>query len=113
MRTLLGPALAGICGVLVSTCAHQRIYSPNEVATRPRPIDQHRIEKTSKTGIVIAEFVIERDGCVGSVRILRSPDLDLAKATETAIRRWRYAPAQKDGKPVAVRMTMTVNFTSN
>jgi periplasmic protein TonB len=60
-------------------------------------------------GVVIIEAVIGVDGEVIDARILRSRPL-LDEAALTAVRQWRYTPTRLNGMPVAVIMTVTVNF---
>jgi len=61
-------------------------------------------------GIVILEALIEQDGSVGDVRILRSIAL-LDQAAVEAVRQWRFTPTLLNGQPVEVLMTVTVNFS--
>jgi outer membrane biosynthesis protein TonB len=58
---------------------------------------------------VFADCVIERDGTVRVIKLVRS-DIDPTAAL-TAVRQSRFSPAQKDGKRVAVGMLVTLNFT--
>jgi protein TonB len=60
-------------------------------------------------GIVIIEATIGLDGAVVDARVLRSVPL-LDEAALQAVRQWRYTPTRLDGQPVAVIMTVTVNF---
>jgi len=60
-------------------------------------------------GIVILEAVIDEVGAVSGTRVLRSiPLLDLAAVD--AVRQWRFTPTRLNGQPVAVVMTVTVEF---
>jgi periplasmic protein TonB len=61
-------------------------------------------------GAVILEAVINERGDVERVRVLRSEPL-LDRAAIDAVRRWRYTPTTLNGTPVAVLMTITINFT--
>jgi periplasmic protein TonB len=61
-------------------------------------------------GVVILEAVIDAQGAVTSVRVLRSIPL-LDKAAVEAVQRWRFTPALLNNEPVPVVMTVTVNFT--
>jgi hypothetical protein len=45
------------------------------------------------------------------VRAARSAGLDLDVAGLLAISPWEFEPARQDGRPIVVRMTVTVNFT--
>jgi periplasmic protein TonB len=60
-------------------------------------------------GIVIIEATISPAGNVQDTRVLRSiPMLDAAALD--AVRQWEYTPTLLNGVPVAVVMTVTVNF---
>ena len=60
-------------------------------------------------GIVIIEATIGPDGRVRDARVLRSIPL-LDDAALDAVKQWRYEPTLLNGVPVAVIMTVTVNF---
>jgi protein TonB len=60
-------------------------------------------------GIVIIEATIGVNGNVQDARILRSIPL-LDAAALDAVRQWQYTPTRLNGTPVAVVMTVTVNF---
>ncbi len=61
-------------------------------------------------GITIIEAVISRVGCVKDLHIIKSSALALDAAAMNAISQWTYRPAELNGNPVAVYLTVTVNF---
>jgi len=61
-------------------------------------------------GVVILEAVLDVQGRVQSVRVLRSIPL-LDQAAVEAVQQWRFTPALLNGVAVPVVMTVTVNFT--
>jgi protein TonB len=61
-------------------------------------------------GVVILEAVIDAQGRVASVHVLRSIAL-LDQAAVDAVKQWRFTPALLNTEPVPVVMTVTVNFT--
>ena len=61
-------------------------------------------------GIVILEAVVDRDGRVESVRVLRSIPL-LNAAAIAAVRQWRYSPLLLNGQPERFVLTVTVSFS--
>jgi protein TonB len=63
-----------------------------------------------REGVVILEAVIDADGSVTSVKVLRSIPL-LDDAAVKAVQAWRFTPAKLNGQAVPVVMTVTVNFT--
>ena len=60
-------------------------------------------------GIVILDLVIDTEGKVAEVRIVRSI-AGLDEAALVAARQWRYEPVEVDGRPVSVRLTVPITF---
>ena len=60
-------------------------------------------------GVVILECVIDPSGKVAEVRVLRGHPL-LEAAAVDAVRQWVYSPTRLNGVPVAVLLTVTVQF---
>ena len=69
-------------------------------------------QRIRATGLVEAEALIGTDGSVEEVRITRveGRNVGFEKATEDAIRKWRYKPATKDGIKVRMWITIRVPF---
>jgi TonB family protein len=61
-------------------------------------------------GIVIVEGLIDEQGNIADVKVLRGVPL-LDDAAVGAVRQWKYRPTLLNGVPVPVIMTMTVTFT--
>jgi periplasmic protein TonB len=61
-------------------------------------------------GKVILEAVINERGVVERLKVLRSQPL-LDEAAIAAVRQWRYTPTLLNGAPVAVLISITINFT--
>lgn len=64
-------------------------------------------------GIVVLECVVETDGSVGPVRVVRSldPVYGLDEAAVTTVKQWRFQPGMKEGVPVRVAITVQMSFT--
>ena len=60
-------------------------------------------------GVVVLECVISPEGRVTNVKVLRGSPLLDDSAVE-AVKQWVYSPTLLNGEPVAVVMTVTVNF---
>ena len=60
-------------------------------------------------GIVILEAIIDPQGNVTNVRVLRSIPL-LDQSAIDAVKQWKYEPTLLNGVPVPIVMTVTVNF---
>lgn len=60
-------------------------------------------------GVVILEAIVDREGRVEDLRVLRSIPL-LDKAAIAAVQQWRYAPLLLNGKPERFVLTVSVSF---
>jgi TonB family protein len=62
------------------------------------------------SGSVILRARIGDDGRIHSLKVIATPDADLAIAALTAVRTWTYKPYLLNGEPVEVDTQITVNF---
>lgn len=67
--------------------------------------------KNGIVGKVFVSFVIETDGTLDEIRVLRSPDKSLSDEVIRVLKRSpKWSPAMQGGQPVRVTFTMPVNF---
>jgi len=62
-------------------------------------------------GMVAVEAVIDEQGRVTDVRVLRGLPMGLDRAAIEAIQQWKFRPAMMQDRPVKVYFTLTANFT--
>jgi TonB family protein len=62
------------------------------------------------TGIVIVSTLINEQGLPTDVRVEKSLGYGLDEEAVKAVGQYRFKPSQKDGRPVAVRVHIEVNF---
>jgi TonB family protein len=62
------------------------------------------------TGDVLLEIVVNRDGSVGDIRVLRRLGFGLDERAAEAVGQWRFVPATRSGSPVDVVVEVTVEF---
>jgi len=63
-------------------------------------------------GSVIVALIVSSKGLPREPHIVKSLDKDLDQSALDAVKEWRFAPAQKDGKAVAVRVSLQIEFHS-
>ncbi len=61
-------------------------------------------------GTVVLWLVVGPDGKPRDIRVARTLGLGLDEKAIEAVKNWRFEPAYKDGKPVAVQINVEVNF---
>jgi TonB family protein len=85
------------------------VTAPERVSG-PQPVYTREAREARIQGVVIVEAVVDREGRVGSVRVLKSLPMGLDEAAVEAVRQWRFRPATRSGEPVPVYYVLTVNF---
>jgi TonB family protein len=85
------------------------IREPRKLAD-VKPVYPAVAQAANVQGIVILEALINQEGNVADVVVLRSVQLLDAAAVE-AVQQWQYTPTLLNGSPVDVIMTVTVNFS--
>jgi TonB family protein len=85
---------------------------PPEQIYSPKPAYPPAAEQQRVTGVVLLGVLVDENGAVRDVQVLRGikPDLGLTPAAVAAVRTWRYKPATKDGVRVKMRITVAVTF---
>jgi periplasmic protein TonB len=63
-------------------------------------------------GSVLVETVVTSRGLPRNTRVIKGLDKDIDEAVVAAVKQWQFAPAKKDGKPVAVRVQLEIAFHS-
>jgi TonB family protein len=87
-------------GVLMAPVATQKVDP-----AYPAELMRENVE-----GTVTLYAVIQSDGSVGDVRVLHGVDDRLDTYARTALSRWRFLPAIKNGNPVAVEAVVMIPF---
>jgi TonB family protein len=61
-------------------------------------------------GMVTLYAIIHSDGRVSDIRVLNSPDDRLDSYAAQALARWKFVPAERAGKPVALEAVVEIPF---
>ncbi|HKB08118.1 MAG TPA: energy transducer TonB [Candidatus Polarisedimenticolia bacterium] len=81
--------------------------------TRAQPEYPDLARRAGLQGTVILLVVVEADGSIGKIEVIRSPDqrwgFDLSAIN--AVKRWRYQPALMNERPVAAYIQVMVEFS--
>jgi protein TonB len=81
-----------------------------QLARRIEPVYHPLAVRANVTGTVILEAVVDRDGRVSDVRVLRSAHRMLDDAAIEAVRQWQYVPLVLNGIPERFILTVVLTF---
>lgn len=118
MRKLLLAVLgvAALCGVAYAQNIPDLVYRVSDQVTAPKilvpakPLYTPAAMLRRVQGVVELEVDVMADGTVGTVALVKSLDPELDKEAVAAARKYRFTPGTRDGKPVAVRTTVTLEY---
>jgi TonB family protein len=76
--------------------------------TEPEYSEEAR--KAKYQGVVVLYVEVDPSGRATNIKVARSLGLGLDEKAVEAVRKWRFKPGYKDGRPVTVAATIEVNF---
>jgi len=94
---------------LFKVAADGEVLPPQQISAPP---PQYRKEdrKAGSQGLVILGAIIDEEGNVADITVLKGSSESLNEAAVEAARKWKFKPATRNGEPVAVLFNLTINF---
>ena len=83
---------------------------PPEKLFAPQPQYTEIARKARISGVVIVQAIIDKQGNVTNIKVLKGLPMGLEEAAVDAMKQWKFKPATLNGRPVTVYYNLTVNF---
>ncbi len=93
----------GVFRVGGGVSAPKAIYAPD-------PEYSEEARKAKYQGVCVLSLIVGPDGKPREIKLSRSLGLGLDEKAMEAVNKWKFEPALKDGKPVAVAINVEVQF---
>ncbi len=84
--------------------------SPPRALDTPDPEYSEEARKAKYQGTCVLWLIVGPDGKPRDEKVARALGMGLDEKAIQAVRNWKFEPAMKDGKPVAVQINVEVNF---
>jgi TonB family protein len=84
--------------------------SPPRALDTPDPEYSEEARKAKYQGTCVLWLIVGPDGKPRDIKVARALGMGLDEKAIEAVRNWKFEPAMKDGKPVAVQINVEVNF---
>jgi len=84
--------------------------SAPRVIFQPDPEYSEEARKAKYQGVCVLSLIVGPDGKPRDLKVSRSLGLGLDEKAIQAVNQWKFEPALKDGKPVAVAINVEVQF---
>jgi protein TonB len=85
------------------------VQKPEKISA-PAPQYTEIARKARIQGVVIVQAIIDEQGNVTNVQVLKGLPMGLSESAVDAVKQWKFKPATLNAKPVAVYFNLTVNF---
>jgi TonB family protein len=83
---------------------------PPKLLYKAEPKYSEEARKAKYSGTVLLSVEIDTKGRVGAIRVVRPLGLGLDEKAIECVQKWKFRPALKDGRPVAVRVSIEISF---
>lgn len=80
------------------------------IVNRADPEYTEPARKARIAGVVIVEAIIDKQGNVDQVKVIKGLPMGLADEAVKAVRKWKFKPGTHNGQAVATIFNLTVNF---
>jgi periplasmic protein TonB len=122
---MIKPLLAALAAVLlvipsVSAQIHpsaEPVYAPGGDVSLPRVTKQVHVHYTPDamwkklSGTIRLKCVVSIEGTTQNVELVSGLEEQMDENAVAALKQWKFEPGQREGKPVAVRVTVDMTFT--
>ena len=108
---------AAVTFPMITSQRSTQVYKPGNGVSVPsvvhevKPVYPPEVMQRKVQGSVWMAVVVLASGDVGDVQISKPLDPDLDQEATKAMKQWKFRPGTKDGKPVAVEVTVEMTFT--
>ena len=76
----------------------------------PDPEYTETARKKKIQGTVVVAVALNAQGTIDDIKVVRSLEPSLDQSSVNAVRQWKFAPATKDGQPVAVQFEIETTY---
>src|SRR4051812_25432081 len=105
----VGPGIGGGYGGGVFRPGVGGVTAPRAIY-KPDPEYSEEARKAKYQGTVVLGLIVDAAGRPRGLKVERGLGMGLDEKALEAVRNWKFEPAEKDGKPVAVAISVEVEF---
>jgi len=107
-------SIVGLVACATMCAQGDEVYNVGNGVSSPRVVHQVAPEHPSKgfriSGTVLIALIVTSKGEPDDVKVVRSLEKDVDQSAVDAVKQWRFEPGTKDGKPVAVKISVEIRF---
>jgi periplasmic protein TonB len=101
-----------IAFAIASTVVAQTKIDPPVAVRQVAPEYPEQLKDQHVMGLVVVKCTVDTQGNVIDPQIEKSSNEGFDQSALTAIKKWKFKPAQKDGAPVALKVSIPIKFVA-
>ncbi len=110
-KTLALGLIAGSLAV-ANVSAAEEAFDVRPVPVRtPPPQFPSDMQRQGISGVVAVRVIIDESGSVADCSVSKSSHAEFEQAAISAVKKWKFKPASKDGVAVKASVVIPINFT--
>jgi len=90
--------------------SHKSVVVGPRLVQSTEPHYTDRARKAKIQGEVLVALTVDTDGVPRDLHVVRSLEPSLDEVAMKSVAKYRFAPATRDGQPIAVTVNVSVNF---
>lgn len=107
-----GGTAGGVSGGVAGGTDGGKLDSLPRIIEKVRPAYPEHARRAHRTGVVTLKFLVDAEGRVKQASVVEaSPQGLFEESALSAIARWRFAPAMRQGSPVPTWLILPIRFT--
>jgi protein TonB len=110
MKALFTLAFGMALAFAVSARAEDRLEPPVPVRTAA-PLYPYELRREGVSGLVMVSVLIDEHGDVQDMKVEKATNEAFVDPAMTALKKWKFKPAEKGGVRVPLRVSIPIKFT--
>jgi protein TonB len=104
------PVLAFLFAFVLTARADGQFQPPVPVRTTA-PVFPRELRSAGISGVVFVNCLIDEHGAVTDMKVEKTTNAEFVEPALTALKKWRFKPAERDGTKVAIRVSIPIRFS--
>ncbi len=93
-----------------STHSHHRRGVHPTAIYQPSPEYSDEARRAKYQGVVVMKLVVNQEGIPTNIRIIRPLGMGLDEKALECVRKWKFQPAEDEGRPIPMEIAVEVSF---
>ncbi len=106
------PLLAFLFAFVLTARADAQFQPPVPVRTTAPGLSARAALGRGLPGVVLVNCLIDEHGAVSDMKVEKTTNAEFVEPALTALKKWRFKPAERDGTKVAIRVSIPIRLPS-